>query len=174
MQSQDRGLFLWSNWRIRQNKSRACCSACASSIMHKRCTGREMFVKHDTCKSATSPFSTAQRGVIAGPLQISEPVRVLACNSTWWRRDPMAVRWSKRSRLIHSDQIPPSCVRHHLEQSLLPSTRVKQVHRSSGFQLFISLTDHGKWDKQGVYTWKTEISALRPGQRSCDAFKIKN
>lgn len=46
------GLFLWCNWSIRQNKGRACCSACASSIMHKRCTDRILLVKHDTCKSA--------------------------------------------------------------------------------------------------------------------------
>ncbi len=45
------GLFLWCNWSIRQNKGRACCSACASSIMHKRCTDRKLLVKHDTCKS---------------------------------------------------------------------------------------------------------------------------
>lgn len=45
------GLFLWCNWSIRQNKRRACCSACASSIMHKRCTDRILLVKHDTCKS---------------------------------------------------------------------------------------------------------------------------
>lgn len=45
------GLFLWCNWSIRQNEGRACCSACASSIMHKRCTDRKLLVKHDTCKS---------------------------------------------------------------------------------------------------------------------------
>lgn len=45
------GLFLWCNRSIRQNKGRACCSACASSIMHTRCTDRILLVKHDTCKS---------------------------------------------------------------------------------------------------------------------------
>lgn len=69
VQFQDQGLSLWCNWSIRQNKSGACCSACGSSIMHKRCTDRKLLVKHDTCKSATLPFSAAQRGVITPPLQ---------------------------------------------------------------------------------------------------------
>lgn len=48
------GLFLWCNWSIRENKRRACCSACVSSIMHNRCTDRILLVKHNTCKLAVA------------------------------------------------------------------------------------------------------------------------
>lgn len=68
------GLFLWCNWSIRQNKGRACCSACASSIMHKRCTDRILLVKHDTCKSPVpSLVWHCTVGVVMWPLWFQRP-----------------------------------------------------------------------------------------------------
>lgn len=62
-------LFLWCNWSIRQNKRRACCSACASSIIHKRCTeNRWLNMTHANQRCCLS-FNTTQQEVIMWPLQ---------------------------------------------------------------------------------------------------------
>lgn len=44
-------LSLCCNRNPGHNKSRACCWACDSSIMQKRCTDRTLLVKYNTCKS---------------------------------------------------------------------------------------------------------------------------
>lgn len=99
------GLFLWCNWSIRQNKGRACCSACASSIMHKRCTDRILLVKHDTCKSPALSlvWHCSVRGryvAITAPRRPSDFV-IIAFKFVLWGFDPIGLlywNWTVRTR----------------------------------------------------------------------------
>lgn len=169
VQSQDQGLFLWCNWSIRQNKSRACCSACASSIMHKRCTGRKLLVKHDTCKSAPSPFSTRTARGHYTAAAVSEPVRLLTCIPTWCRRDA-AVRWSKRSRLIDCDQLPPVFCASPFRIELLTSNAILTSKTSAWELLILALSedkhthmrrqiDHGQFLKSALSLSSAPVNA---------------